>query len=92
MKIEERIKLLEKEKELLEEILELKKKINEAYKWKEPVPIIQPYPVYPCPPYPCPTITVSDSTSGKPEKAPIAVSTDTYTINWPDDTLVSLTN
>ena len=62
--IKKRIKLLEKEKEVLQELLDLYQrleKIRGAFPTAEPFPV--PYPVYPCPPvYPPYTVT-SDGTA-----------------------------
>lgn len=47
--LQEEIKLLERKKQLLEDIVELKKLADEHYKEYVPYPI---YPIYPSPTYP----------------------------------------
>ena len=49
--IEKRIELLERERDLLKEILELKGKVGDKHYPVEPYPNVT-WPVYPCPVYP----------------------------------------
>lgn len=59
MDIQDRIKALEREKELIEELVELYEKLSAYRQPQQPIYVPYPQPCYPC----YPIITCSDSTT-----------------------------